>query len=295
MHRIDDDAIRESSGLVRSRVHEGVFWTHNDSGDLPRIFAIDREGHRLAEYAIEGAQHRDWEDIAVDDRGHLYIADVGNNANTRRDLAVYVVAEPSDPRRSGVIPVEATLRFRYAEQRAFPDDDDFNYDSEAVLYWDGALFLFTKHRSDTRTRLYRLPVEGAAGEEEVALERLAEIDLGGSTSRLLGNTTGADISPDGRWVALLTYRCVYLYERHGPMPWPSGPVARILLDPRRTRQVEGVAWDDGALLIGNEQRRLFRIADPFAPWLWRYPPGEDPTAAAPAPEGVPLRAGSDSP
>lgn len=46
--RLQSDAISESSGLVASRTHDGVFWTHNDSGDAPRIFAIDRSGALLA-------------------------------------------------------------------------------------------------------------------------------------------------------------------------------------------------------------------------------------------------------
>ena len=52
--------IREPSGLARSRRHEGVFWTHNDSGDVPRFFAIDANGNLLAEFSVEGASHTDW-------------------------------------------------------------------------------------------------------------------------------------------------------------------------------------------------------------------------------------------
>ena len=33
--------LRESSGLGVSQSYPGVFWTHNDSGDGPRLYAID--------------------------------------------------------------------------------------------------------------------------------------------------------------------------------------------------------------------------------------------------------------
>ena len=33
--------VRESSGLAVSRAYPGVFWTHNDSGDRPRLYALD--------------------------------------------------------------------------------------------------------------------------------------------------------------------------------------------------------------------------------------------------------------
>jgi hypothetical protein len=113
--------IDEMSGIARSRTYEGVYWVHNDSGDRARIFPIRLDGSVIIPpfvsrrdssnrpedpsvvyegIQIEGAANIDWEDIAIDG-DTLYIADVGNNANARRDLAVYVVKEPNP---------EATLR-----------------------------------------------------------------------------------------------------------------------------------------------------------------------------------------
>lgn len=252
-----------------SRTHAGVLWTHNDSGDAPRIFALDRRGQLLAEFPIEGASNVDWEDIAIDDAQHLYLGDTGNNASDRRDLVVYRIREPDPAAPPGPVRVERALRFRYADQIAFPDPER-DVDSEAMLWWDGALYLFTKHRSDTCSKLYRLPDEPSEGER--ALEPLAVLELGGEPSSLAGNTSAADLSADGRYVALLTYPMLFVYERTGPHPLPSGPVARIALDRRRTRQVEAIAWDGEALVIGNEQRQLFRIPTPLAAWLDRYPP-----------------------
>ena len=36
--------IHESSGLAVSHRHPGLFWTHNDSGDAPRLYAFDEQG-----------------------------------------------------------------------------------------------------------------------------------------------------------------------------------------------------------------------------------------------------------
>src|SRR6266513_4076585 len=58
----------ESSGVIASRKHPGVYWTHCDSGNDPSIYAITREGKFLAEYQLN-VQNRDWEDIAIDDDG----------------------------------------------------------------------------------------------------------------------------------------------------------------------------------------------------------------------------------
>ena len=44
--RISDVRIRESSGVVASRRHTDVLWTHNDGGGPKKqvLYAIDREG-----------------------------------------------------------------------------------------------------------------------------------------------------------------------------------------------------------------------------------------------------------
>ena len=91
----------------------GTYWAHNDSGAKPRLFAIDQNyevrvpdwlRHRYASgdallrapwpgVEISNASLVDWEEIArVGDR--LYIGDVGNNGNARRDLGFYELREP---------------------------------------------------------------------------------------------------------------------------------------------------------------------------------------------------------
>lgn len=106
--KVTHPAISEMSGIVRSS-YPGVFWVHNDSGDSARLFAITPDAQvitprwvnssRVAQWeghAIDNAWHNDWEAIAMDaDAGVLYLADVGNNDNARRDLGVYVVDEPN--------------------------------------------------------------------------------------------------------------------------------------------------------------------------------------------------------
>ena len=97
--RIAAKAVGESSGLVASRRHAGVFWTVNDSGNDPVLYAISREGELIAAFPVD-AKNVDWEDLAIDDDGHLYVADVGNNDGRRTEVRVLRVDEP-DPRGGG--------------------------------------------------------------------------------------------------------------------------------------------------------------------------------------------------
>jgi hypothetical protein len=62
---LQDSAINESSGIVASRTTPGVYWTHNDSGDGPYIYALDEHGARRGTWRVKGASARDWEDIAA--------------------------------------------------------------------------------------------------------------------------------------------------------------------------------------------------------------------------------------
>ena len=89
----------EASGIVKSRRHPGIFWVHNDSGNPPALFAIRRDGTVVREFRLE-VPNVDWEDIAIDDEGHLYLGDIGNNGGLLALRAVYRIDEP-DPGQAG--------------------------------------------------------------------------------------------------------------------------------------------------------------------------------------------------
>lgn len=243
------EPLKECSGMVLSRRSPGVFWVHNDSGDMPRLFAVDASGALLAEVRVQGADHVDWEDIAADDAGNLYIGDFGNNANERTDLVIYVIAEPEiDPKASAAVEsvtVTRRIPFYFPEQRAFPDRNERNYDCEA-MFWDaGSLYLLTKHRSDLRTVLYRVPL---TGDERRAAQREGEFEVG-------SQVTAADLSPDGRRLVVLSYEYLLMFERpQQGHDFLSGQLHRVLIE---GRQCEAVCFDGERLIFANEQREMY--------------------------------------
>jgi hypothetical protein len=252
--RIEAVEVEESSGLAHSRQQPGLWWTHNDSGHTNHLFPMSDSGAVLgAPVEIEGAVNVDWEDIFADDRGQLWISDLGNNRNRRRDLKVYVIDEPLPV--EGVFPesvrVKRVLRMRYPDQDAFPPEKR-NFDSEGIFVRDQILYVLTKHRSDADTRLYRLVDDG--GEAEQLLEYI-------QTFPEIGMVTGAALHPDGRRLAVLTYTGVWLFETDGQTErFLSGRISKVLTAFRAWGQVEGIDWlDDETLLISNEQRDLFRV------------------------------------
>ena len=82
LFRFQDSRITESSGLVAGSRSDLLF-THNDSGDVARFFAVDRTGRTRATYRLRGVQARDWEDIARGPGGTLWLGDIGDNSASR--------------------------------------------------------------------------------------------------------------------------------------------------------------------------------------------------------------------
>lgn len=94
---VQDASLNEISGIAPSRRTGTLFWSHQDSGDGPRVYAIDRGGASVATYDVTGATATDWEDMAStreDGERWLYIADIGDNAYNRAQVTVWRVPEP---------------------------------------------------------------------------------------------------------------------------------------------------------------------------------------------------------
>lgn len=253
-------AMSEISGIVQSRKDRDRFWVHNDSGDKARIFAIKRDGTPIGSrdgFLIEGAKNVDWEDIAYD-AGRIWISDLGNNGNSRKNLGVYVV-EDFDPVQATTVPALKFLPIRYPDQTAFPPPQR-HFDSEAIFVFRGKLHVLTKHRMptgplpETGTKLYRLDTEYTD-----KTNVLTKLD---SRDGMKGWVTAADISPDGRWLAVLTQfpvASVWIFDTRGVGD-------KLLSKPTRwvamtnAKQCEAICFDGSDnLVMTNEQREIFRI------------------------------------
>src|SRR5829696_1264836 len=99
---LKDKSVSESSGLAASRLTPGAYWTHNDSGDGPFLYAFDTRGDSRGVFRVAGAQARDWEDMATGPgpeggkgKSYLYIGDIGDNNEARAEIVVYRVPEPA--------------------------------------------------------------------------------------------------------------------------------------------------------------------------------------------------------
>jgi hypothetical protein len=247
----------ENSGIVRSRNHDNVFWMHNDSGDEARIYAVRRDGsvYPSERYPdtpgtlIGGAINCDWEDIAMMHDGSLVVADLGNNSNARRDLVLYLLDEPEPT--AGRTTFRKKLFVRYPQQITYPaPEDDFNYDCESIFTLGENIYLLTKHRSDTATRVYRLEDFTEARTHD--LELLERFELG-------GQAVAADTLPDGSRLVVATYDTLWLFDVRDANHPLSQPIARL---PFKGDNVEAVAFDGpDRVLFADEATALLYEAD----------------------------------
>jgi hypothetical protein len=242
--RIKHGPLAEISGAARSATYDDVFWLHNDHGDEARLFAVDSRGrviipgfladkyHGETEQkdkeewpgvAIVGAFNIDWEDIALAD-GRLYIADMGNNGNARRDLGVYVVNEPN-PHQTTRVRLLKHLPVTYPEQTRYPGKL-WHYDCEAMFVSEGKLYFLTKHRK---------------------------------TGEIRGWKSG--VSPSGSKLAVLTYFTLWIFDKPAEGDnWLAGRPSKLDLPGSAFRQNEAVTWaDEETLVVLSESRHMMRV------------------------------------
>lgn len=257
LRRVAAGPLDELSGIVAGNTRPSTLWAHNDSGDTARLFALSPDGQGQGEVTVNHAENVDWEDLARGE-GSLFIGDFGNNRSTRRDLVVYRVPEPRSD-QSQINP-SGRFPFRYPDQDLEAPGRVKNFDCEAMIYSQGTLFFFSKHREDLDTTIYRLP--SLDSQQPQVLEKLGSFHLGGADHRYGGMATAADLNEDGTVLALLSYHALFLFS-WDPVNPPGDLLRRIELDEDRARQAEAIAWWGEDLLIANEQRDLYRLPIPL--------------------------------
>lgn len=188
-------ALTEASGLMISRDNPGVLWSHNDSPDIVRIFALSEAGTQLADFTLAGAAQVDWEDITLEPQAGqdlLYIGDIGDNEAVRASIIVYRVAEPfvDVMTTTGT----ASLAGVTAMTLTYPDGPR---DAETLMSdpRTGDLYIVEKKLA-TNVGLYRKPAPHVAGSS--VLERVATISPGLFVA-------GGDISPSGDAILLRAF------------------------------------------------------------------------------------------
>lgn len=191
--RLDPAVVKEASGVVKSRRYPDLFWTHGDSGNPATIFAFKETGEVVAAVPLARSVNVDWEDIAADRSGHLYVGDIGNNFDFFPARYVYVLPEP-DAHAKPVRPAAWTKRVKYK----YPDR---RFNAEGLFVLGDKVYVISIGLREGRPTVYRLePVS----ETECTLETVGPLPM--------SQVRGADVSDDGKHLAVCTPSSLAVFD-----------------------------------------------------------------------------------
>ncbi len=250
------EILNENSGMIA--VEDGI-WFLNDSGNEPNLYKTDFSGKIIRKLVISNATNIDWEELCADSSSNFYIADIGNNANTRKNLCIYKISNPD------LISVDSTfaekIEFYYPEQKSFPPlPNERCFDAEAMIAFGDSLYIFTKNRSrpnDGNISCYRLPkVPGSFTAIKHGQYKLKQIGF-------IHSITAAAISPDKKTLVLLAMGKLHIFsEFQSPNFFGAKKVKHRLLP---FTQKESISFfNENTLIISDEKSplgpsRLYRL------------------------------------
>ncbi|MFF3216446.1 WD40 repeat domain-containing protein [Streptomyces sp. NPDC002886] len=259
---ITDPRIKESSGLAASRIHPGVYWTHNDSDDGPYVYAVDSAtGKTVARITLTGiGKPRDVEGISLGPDGRLYVGDIGDNlGGSWNHVWIYRFAEPKTLGDATLKAEQFTVKYADGPRNA-----------EALMVHPVTGRVYIASKDEKAGGLYEGPATLSAS--------------GTNTFRRIGDVpwvTDGAFSPDGGQLVLRGYLWARTY------PWkdgrPSGDGEAVAAPWQG--QAESVTYtaDGSTLMFGAEGVGSRVVAVPVAPAAKPSPSGSAPASGAPAP------------
>jgi len=239
--------LKESSGIINLQGSDS-FWMINDSGNKNELFEVTQDGIIKQKIKVENAKNKDWEDLASNGEDIVFIGDFGNNENKRKNLAIYAVrvSEALDENFSA-----KKTTFHFEDQQKFPPKKkNRNFDAEAFIYYNNYFYVFTKNRSeefDGTTKLYKILAE----EGEQIAKLIGKFKTCDNLKKC--QVTGADISSDGKKIALLMHDKILLFSNYKEDSFFKGKNERILL--KHNSQKEAVCFVGDKLFITDERTK----------------------------------------
>ncbi|MBI1836529.1 MAG: hypothetical protein HYR91_04620 [Flavobacteriia bacterium] len=237
--------LKEISGLAF--LNDSILVAHNDGGHDPELFFLNLLGEKIHKVTVENAENKDWEDITIDSKGFIYIGDIGNNNNNRKDLCIYKV-NSKDILKKEIVKAEK-ISFTYPDQKEFPPSDDkLHFDAEGMAFYKDSLYIFTKCRAepfDGKTFTYTVPSKSGTYVAFKGIEYV--LGKGGWWKDAI---TGLEIKNDKCYI--LTYNRLIIYSfSHKKLEF----IQEIMLG--KISQKESVAVNSkGAIYVADEKHKV---------------------------------------
>jgi hypothetical protein len=224
------------------------------------LYAFRESGEVVCTVRLVKAPNTDWEDIAIDAAGNLYVGDIGNNKGVFGARYIYVLPEP-DPHATPSITARWTqrLKFKYPQKR---------FNAECLFVLKDRIYI-TSSELRERPMVYRLDPKSDTECQLVRIEKLP-----------VWLAQGADTSLDETKLVVCTRGALWVLDiDENAQPVPDQKPRRVTFPPS---SAEACCFDGGDVLVLTERGKLFRIteAEILAGTSFRRPPNRPATRPA---------------
>lgn len=209
-----------------------ILWMIEDQGNASNLYGYDFNNRSFKTIVIHNAKNVDWEDLASDKEGNLYIGDFGNNNGKRKEFSIYKLDSLS-----------INLDYINAEQITFSvpkhlENDDF----ESFFLFKNHFYIFSKN--DKKGTFIKVP--NSLNSQKATI--VSKFNLKGKNDAI----TSADISNDGKKVVLLNHNKLWLLSNFEGDDFFSGDISRLKFN--HTSQKEGICFlEDNSVVITDER------------------------------------------
>ncbi|WP_408051548.1 WD40 repeat domain-containing protein [Streptomyces sp. HO565] len=252
---IKDPRITESSGLAASRLHPGVYWTHNDQDNGPYLYAVDgATGETVARVALSGVgTPRDVEAISIGPGNKIFVGDIGDNlGGTWPYVWIYELPEPKELRDQTVKATQYVVKYA-----------DGARDAESMVVHPKTGRVYIIDKNEDGGHLYEGPAKLSSSGTNV-FRPTVPVDLW---------ATDAAFSPDGEQLAVRGYLGGIWYA------WNGGKIQR------KGRISVPLGQGESATYTADGEQLLLGMEGANSPVKAEDAPGGGPSGGGDAPSG----------
>ncbi|UJP63661.1 hypothetical protein [Mongoliitalea daihaiensis] len=253
MGKLKNSSIDEASGLVFSRNHAGIMYTHNDSGGKPIVFIIDTLGNSRGTITLKGVKNRDWEDISIGpgpvaDVNYIYVGEIGDNQAKYNEIKIYRFPEPQNLDEALEVEPEVLIL-------TYPDGPK---DAETLMVDPLSQDIYVLSKRDSANILYKVS-QKAFQQKQAVLQQVLKLPF---TMSVAG-----DISTCGSKILVKNYLMVFFWERKPDQTIEEAMSKDPLILPYKPEpQGEAIAWHPTLDRYVTLSEKRFNIW----PELYRY-------------------------
>lgn len=227
----DIDSSLEEVSAIAMLENSTLYWVIEDAGNNNNLYALNGKGNIERTITITNAKNKDWEDLATDNKGNIYVGDFGNNNHKRKEFTIYKISN-----------IEALKEKTEAEIITFTLPERVkSLDFESFFFWNESFYLFSKN--DKHTDVFK--IENKTGSQ------VAEFMFAHKFKGKNNKITSADISENGKTIILLNHEKVWQLSNFKSDDFFEGEIN--ILPFKHDSQKEGVCFLNNKTIIITDE------------------------------------------